>query len=70
MELTVEEQTLIATFRSLDPAGRKEVLRHAAQQRKADEAVSAASGLFPTGRCKLERAEERPETAKEPIFTE
>lgn len=68
MELTLDEQTLIAVFRSLDEPGKKELLRHASQQHK-DE--TAAAGLvFPTGQCKLQRTEERPETAAEPIFTE
>jgi len=70
MELSIEEQTLIANFRALDEAGQKEVLRHASQQSKAEAAVSAASLLFPSGQCRLERGEERPETAAEPIFTE
>ena len=64
MELSIEEQTLIATFRTLDAAGKKEMLRHASQQSKEEAAVSAA------GQCRLERDEERPEIAAEPIFTE
>ena len=70
MELSIEEQTLIATFRTLDEPAKKAVLRHASQQRKAEAAVSAAGLLFPSGQCKLERDEKRPETAAEPIFTE
>ncbi len=70
MELSIEEQTLIATFRSLDERGKKDVLRFASQQNKAEAAISVAGSLFPTGQCKLERGEERPEIAKEPIFTE
>ena len=67
MELNLEEQTLIATFRSLDELGKKELLRHAAQQHKLE---AVASILVPTGQCKLDRSEARPETAAEPIFTE
>lgn len=70
MELSIEEQTLIATFRALDDRCRKEVLRFASQQKKAEDAVSAAGALFATGQCRLERDEQRPEIAKEPIFTE
>ena len=70
MDLSIEEQTLIATFRSLDERGIKDVLRHASQQTQAEAAVSAAANLFPTGQCRLERSEKRPVFAKEPIFTE
>jgi len=66
MELSIEEQTLIATFRTLDAAGKKEMLRHASQQSKEEAAVSAAT----LGQCRLDRDEERPEIAAEPIFTE
>jgi len=68
MELTIEEQTLVATFRSLDESGQKEMLRHASQQHKLE---AAATGLgVPAGQCKLDSSDERPETAAEPIFTE
>lgn len=67
MELNVEEQTLLATYRSLDDHGKKELLRFAAQQRSHE----VAAGLtFATGQFTLERREERPETISEPIFTE
>lgn len=68
MELTLDEQTLLAMFRSLDEPGKKELLRHASQQHKE---IAAAAGLeFATGQCKLHRTAERPEIAAEPIFTE
>jgi hypothetical protein len=70
MELNIEEQTLIATYRTLDDLGKKELLRFASQQRKLEAAASAAGLLHQSGQCKLERCEERPETAAEPIFTE
>lgn len=67
MELNVEEQTLLATYRSLEDHGKKELLRFAAQQRGHE----VAAGLtFATGQCKLHRGEERPEIITEPIFTE
>lgn len=69
MELTVEEQTLLAIFRALDDDGKKEMLRHASQQHKM-EAASLNGTTLSTGQCKLERGEERPEAAAEPIFTE
>ena len=66
MELNLEEQTLLATYRSLDELGKKNLLRHASQQHK-DEA--SASNGEQAGQCRLERREERPENITEPIFT-
>ena len=68
MELNLDEQTLLATFRSLDESGKKELLRHASRQHKTEAALEGLS--FPTGQCRLDRAEDRPEIAAEPIFTE
>ncbi|HBG04946.1 MAG: hypothetical protein A2075_14830 [Geobacteraceae bacterium GWC2_58_44] len=70
MELSIEEQTLVATFRALDEFGKKEMLRHASQQQKMEAAASVNGFAVPSGQCRLERGEERPETAAEPIFTE
>jgi hypothetical protein len=70
MELSIEEQTLVALYRTLDEAGQKELLRHASLQHKANEAASANGVAFPSGQCRIERGEERPEIAAEPIFTE
>ena len=70
MELSIEEQTLVASFRNLDDAGKRELLRHAAQQHKRGaDAAEGSSGDQP-GQCRLERRAERPEIAAEPIFTE
>jgi hypothetical protein len=70
MELSVEEQTLIATFRNLDDHGKRELLRHASLQQKLEADASFATPLFPSGQCKLQRGEKRPENVSEPIFTE
>jgi hypothetical protein len=70
MELSLEEQTVVATFRTLDEYGQKELLRHASQQHKMEAAASVNGFSIPTGQCRLDRCEERPETAAEPIFTE
>ena len=68
MELAVAEQTLLAIYRPLDDDGKKEMLRHASQQHKM---AASFGGITPsTGQCKLERGDERPEAAAEPIFTE
>lgn len=66
MELNLEEQTLLATFRSLDELGKKELLRFAAKQHQRDAELAPS----PSGQCKIEREEDRPEAVSEPIFTE
>lgn len=70
MELTLEEQTLLAAFRSLDDSGKKEVVRYANLQHKLQHAAASTGATPPAGCCRLERSEERPEIAPEPIFTE
>jgi len=67
IELNLEEQTLIATYRSLDESGKKDLLRHASLQNRMEAATSINFG---SGQCRLQRGEERPETVSEPIFTE
>jgi len=68
MELNLEEQTLIAAFRNLDEPGKKELLRHASQQRKTE--AEHAGLLFAAGQCGLDGVKPRPESVAEPIFTE
>lgn len=65
MELSAQEQTLLATFRSLDEHGRDELLRLASRQRQ----IKGATAALPSGQCRTSRAS-RPEIASEPIFTE
>ena len=62
MELTIEEQTLVANYRKLDEPGKRELLRHASQQQM--------TRVNEPGQCSLGRREERPESVAEPIFTE
>ena len=69
MELPPDEQSLLTIFRSLDDPDKKELLRHAALQQKLDE-VTINGPALTSGQCRLERSEERPEIAAEPIFTE
>jgi hypothetical protein len=71
MDLKHDEQKLLAAFRSLTPEGKAELLDYAAfllekyPEPITGEAVSTAN------QCPLDKqAEERPEAAKEPIFTE
>lgn len=68
--LSIEEQTLVATFRSLGDLGKIELLRRASQQQKAEAAAADAGVSSASGQCRLERGEERPESVSEPIFTE
>ena len=70
MELNLDEQMLIATYRSLDDLGKKELLRHATLQHKMEAVVFSTGFTTPSGQCKLERSEERPECVTEPVFTE
>ena len=70
MDLTLDEQKLLADFRRLTPVGRKELLEYALfLARKA--ATTTAEPDSPATQCRLEPAHDaRPESAKEPIFTE
>lgn len=70
MELNIEEQKLLADFRQLSPAGKKELLDYAVFLRKKWGGRSLEADPEPTGQCKLQREEERPEASEEPIFTE
>ena len=66
MELSIDEQTLVAGYRTLDEAGKNELLRYALKQHKS----SSSLPLSRHGQCELARCEERPEAVAEPIFTE
>lgn len=68
-EITPEERILLEIFRSLDPTGKKELLRHASKHSAMEEAATAGRP-GPSGSCKVEKGEGRPETVEEPIFTE
>jgi hypothetical protein len=70
MERTLDEETLLSTFRRLDDSGRKKLLRHALQEYRLETAAAGRSTAAATGQCKLQRGEERPEMFAEPIFTE
>ena len=71
MDLKLDEQLLVADFRRLDPAGKKELLDYAAFLVEKCRSGSADETVHAENQCSLEtEAEERPETVKEPIFTE
>ena len=70
MDLTLDEQKLLADFRRLSPVGKQELLEYAVFLSRKNAAASAAPDTTVT-QCRLEPAHEaRPESAKEPIFTE
>lgn len=71
MELKLEEQTLVMNYRRLDQGGKKELLDFAAYLLKKQKASGPKEGGEAENQCTLDaRQEERPEAAKEPIFTE
>ncbi len=71
MEVILDEQLLVANFRGLDPAGKKELLDYAAFLLKKSRSRGAEAETAPDNQCRLdEQKEERPEAVKEPIFTE
>lgn len=65
MDLTLEEQQLIADFRRLDGESRSALV---AQARQLSRSVVEQGGE--PSQCTLKKTESRPEAAREPIFTE
>jgi len=68
MDLTLDEQRLVAEYRKLTPAGRDELLAHAATLVR--QANGEKDGDTATDQCRLKGAEPHPEAEKTPIFTE
>lgn len=72
MTLQMDEQKLLADFRNLAPDAQKELLDYVTflvkKQRSAQEREPERAGS--DCQCSLKQPEKRPETAKEPIFTE
>ncbi len=67
MTLQMDEQKLLAEFRNLSSDAQKELLDYATfLVKKQHSAQEREAGC----QCALKQAEKRPETAKEPIFTE
>jgi hypothetical protein len=68
MDLTLDEQRLIAEYRRLTTAGRDDLLAY------ASTLVRQASGEkendTATNQCPLKSAEPHPEAEKTPVFTE
>lgn len=70
MDLKLDEQRLVADFRRLDEAGRQELLNYATFLVKKQISSPEGEAAELRGQCPLERSEERPEAAPEPIVTE
>ena len=71
MDLKLDEQLLVAEFRRLDPAGKKELMDYAAILVKKYRGEGYEQPPEATSQCSLDApGEVRPEAVKEPIFTE
>ncbi len=70
MELTSEEQCLIAEFRKLSPSVRDELLAYAASLLRRSGSEASTETESAPNQCRLKEAEQRPETEKTPFFTE
>jgi hypothetical protein len=70
MDLTLDEQKLLADFRRLTSVGKQELLEYAVFLGRKSSSISSERDPA-TNQCRLEPSHEtRPESAKEPIFTE
>lgn len=65
-----DEQTLLDNFRRMNAAGRRELLDYAVFLVKKHRDTGEGKPTPPGNQCRLEQKPDRPETAKEPIFTE
>ncbi len=71
MDLKLDEQTLLATYRRLSDEGKKECLDYAAFLVKKYSGQAAEPEEHPTNQCSLgKQSEKKPEATKEPFFTE
>lgn len=70
MELTSQEQRLIAEFRKLSPSGRDDLLAHAASLLRRAGSETDSDPESTPNQCRLKGTEQRPETEKTPFFTE
>ncbi len=70
MTLKHDEQKLLDGYRSLTSEGKAELMDYADFLLKKFHAPAAGETASTDNQCQLEKPEERPEAAKEPIFTE
>ncbi|HEY3308293.1 MAG TPA: hypothetical protein VGJ93_07535 [Desulfuromonadaceae bacterium] len=69
MDLTLDEQRLLAEFKKLNPAGKEELLAYAASLARKT-GVENNSNQSSATQCKIKKSEEHPEAEKSPFFTE
>jgi hypothetical protein len=70
MDLNHDEQKLLGDFRRLTSEGKAELMDYAAFLLKKYRAPATGEAAAAENQCQLDKPEERPEAAKEPIFTE
>jgi len=70
MELSIDEQRLIAEFRKLTPAAKDELLAAAALLVRGDGGERSDENGNVSNQCKIKKRESLPESEKTPIFTE
>ena len=70
MELTSEEQCLIAEFRKLPPSEKDDLLAYAVSLLRRAGSDDRLEPESPPNQCRLKDTEQRPETEKGPFFTE
>ena len=70
MELTIDEQRLIAEFRKLTPDGRDELLAAAAEIVRRNVVEDSDENGSSSNQCPVKSRESLPEAEKTPIFTE
>ncbi|NVN90012.1 MAG: hypothetical protein HXX11_05345 [Desulfuromonadales bacterium] len=70
MDLSVDEQRLIAEFRKLTPSGKDELLAAAASLLRGVGGESCGEDGSVSNQCKVKTRESLPEAEKTPIFTE
>lgn len=70
MDLTIDEQRLIAEFRKLTPSGRDELLAAAASLLSRIGAGATSGADVASNQCPVTPQKPSPGTEKTPIFTE
>jgi hypothetical protein len=71
MDLKIDEQKLLAEYRRLNPEGKAELQDYAAFLIKKYQDLPSEEASSAENQCPVRKQqEERPEAAKEPIFTE
>lgn len=70
MDLTLDEQRLIAEYRRLTATGRDDLLAYASSLVRQAGTEKSGDNDTATNQCRLKSAEPHPEAEKTPFFTE